>query len=154
MGGVERFALVKMYLIVLLGYLKVMYQSKLVPSTFNFTSYRYSYGAKICPGTNPTGQGWWKRELETGISFLQKTLLRVWRRWISEHIPGGKRGRYTVKRVDEVVRHPHLVTQDQFSLVSEKVFGIPEEIFTINIELFLTDVYKCQTSSTEQESFK
>jgi hypothetical protein len=43
---------------------------------------------------------------------------------------------YTVKRVDEVVRHPHLVTKDQFSLVSEKVFGIPEDNFTINIELF------------------
>ncbi len=27
---------------------------------------------------------------------------------------------YTVKKVDEVVRHQHLVTQDQFSLVSGK----------------------------------
>ncbi len=43
---------------------------------------------------------------------------------------------YTVKRVDKVVRHPHLVMQDKFSLVSEKVFGISEENFTINIELF------------------
>ncbi len=42
----------------------------------------------------------------------------------------------TVKRVDEVVRHPHLVTQDQFTQVSKKVSGIPEENFTINIELF------------------
>jgi hypothetical protein len=44
--------------------------------------------------------------------------------------------RYTVKRVDEVVRHQHLVTQDQFTQVSKKVFDIPEENFTINIELF------------------
>jgi hypothetical protein len=44
---------------------------------------------------------------------------------------------YTVKRVDEVVRHQHLVTQDQFTQVSKKVSDIPEENFTINIELFL-----------------
>jgi hypothetical protein len=43
---------------------------------------------------------------------------------------------HTVKKFDEVVRHLHLVTQDQFTLVSEKVFGIPEENFTKNIELF------------------
>jgi hypothetical protein len=43
---------------------------------------------------------------------------------------------FTVKKFDEVVRHLHLVTQDQFTLVSEKVFGIPEENFTKNIELF------------------
>jgi hypothetical protein len=43
----------------------------------------------------------------------------------------------TVKRVDEVVRHPHLVTQDQFTQVSKKVSEIPAEDFTINIELFL-----------------
>ncbi len=43
---------------------------------------------------------------------------------------------YTVKRVDEVVRHPHLVTQDQNTQVSNKVSDIPEENFTINIELF------------------
>ncbi len=42
----------------------------------------------------------------------------------------------TVKRVDEVVRHPHLVTQDQFTQVSKKVSDIPEENFTINIKLF------------------
>jgi hypothetical protein len=42
----------------------------------------------------------------------------------------------TVKRVNEVVRHPHLVTQDQFTQVSKKVFDIPEENFTINIKLF------------------
>ncbi len=43
---------------------------------------------------------------------------------------------YTVKRVDEVVRHLHLVTQDQFThQVSKKVPDIPEENFTINIEL-------------------
>jgi hypothetical protein len=44
--------------------------------------------------------------------------------------------RYTVKRVDEVVQHPHLVTQDQFTQVSKKVSDIREENFTINIELF------------------
>jgi hypothetical protein len=44
--------------------------------------------------------------------------------------------RYTVKRVDEVVRHPHLVTQDQKTQVSNKFFDIPVENFTINIELF------------------
>jgi hypothetical protein len=43
---------------------------------------------------------------------------------------------YTVKRLDEVVRHPHLVTQDQFTQVSKKVSDIPAENFTINIELF------------------
>jgi hypothetical protein len=43
---------------------------------------------------------------------------------------------YTVKRVDEVVRHPHLVTQDQKIQVSNKFFDIPVENFTINIELF------------------
>jgi hypothetical protein len=42
----------------------------------------------------------------------------------------------TVKRVDEVVRHPHLVTQDQNTQVSKKVSDIPEENSTINIELF------------------
>ncbi len=57
----------------------------------------------------------------------------------------------TVKRVDEVVRHPHLVTQDQFRQVSKKVSDIPEENFTLNIELI---VYKCRTSSTEFEFFK
>jgi hypothetical protein len=43
---------------------------------------------------------------------------------------------YTVKRVDEVVPHPHLVTQDQNTQVSNKFFHIPVENFTINIELF------------------
>ena len=43
---------------------------------------------------------------------------------------------YNVKKVDEVVRHQHLVTQDQFCLVLEKIFGIPEDNFTINIKLF------------------
>jgi hypothetical protein len=43
---------------------------------------------------------------------------------------------YTIKRVDEVVRYPHLVTQDQFTQVSKKVSDIPEENFTVNIELF------------------
>ncbi len=47
-----------------------------------------------------------------------------------------KNGSYTVKRVDEVVRHPHLVTQDQKTQVSNKFFDIPIENFTINIELF------------------
>ncbi len=43
---------------------------------------------------------------------------------------------YTVKRVDEVVRHRHLVTQDQNTQVSKKVFDILTENITINIELF------------------
>jgi hypothetical protein len=43
--------------------------------------------------------------------------------------------RHTVKRVDEVVRHPHLVTQDQNTQVSNKVSDISEENFTKNIEL-------------------
>jgi hypothetical protein len=42
----------------------------------------------------------------------------------------------TVKRFDAVVRHPNLVTQDQFTQVLKKVSDIPEENFTINIELF------------------
>ncbi len=46
------------------------------------------------------------------------------------------KARYTVKRIDKVVRHPHRVTQDQFIKVSEKVSGIPEDNFNINIELF------------------
>jgi hypothetical protein len=32
---------------------------------------------------------------------------------------------HTVKKFDEVVRHLHLVTQDQFSLVSKKRFRHP-----------------------------
>jgi hypothetical protein len=43
---------------------------------------------------------------------------------------------FTVKKFDEVVQHLHLVTQDQFSLVSEKDSGIPEDNFKINIDLF------------------
>jgi hypothetical protein len=43
---------------------------------------------------------------------------------------------YTVKKFDKVVRHLHLVTQDQFSLVSEKGSGIPEDNFIKNIKLF------------------
>ncbi len=43
---------------------------------------------------------------------------------------------YTVKKDEEVVRHPHLVTQDQFTQVSKKVSDIPDENFIINIELF------------------
>ncbi len=43
--------------------------------------------------------------------------------------------RYTVKKFDIVVRNPHLVTQDQFSLVSGKDSGIPEDNLIINIEL-------------------
>jgi hypothetical protein len=56
--------------------------------------------------------------------------------WLGGPAAGGQINDYTVKKVDEVVRHPHLVTQDQFSLVSEKFSGIPEGNFTINIELF------------------
>jgi hypothetical protein len=42
----------------------------------------------------------------------------------------------SLHRVDEVVQYPHQVMQNQFSLVSEKVSGIHEDNFTINIELF------------------
>ncbi len=48
----------------------------------------------------------------------------------------GLKSSHTVKRVDEVVRHPHLVTQDQNTQVSNKFFDIPVENFTINKELF------------------
>jgi hypothetical protein len=50
----------------------------------------------------------------------------------------------TVKRVDEVVPHRHLVTQDQTTQVLNKFF---------HIHVKLT-VCKCRTSSTEQESVK
>jgi hypothetical protein len=60
---------------------------------------------------------------------------------------------FTVKRVDEVVRHPHLVTQDQNTQVSNKVSDISEENFTI-ISNFSDIFHKYQTSSTELESFK
>jgi hypothetical protein len=36
---------------------------------------------------------------------------------------------FTVKRVDEVVRHPHLVTQDQTTQVSNNFFDIHVELF-------------------------
>jgi hypothetical protein len=56
---------------------------------------------------------------------------RLKRKKISYCVPS-----LTVKRVDEVVRYPHLVTQDQFTQVSKKFSDIPAVIFTINIELF------------------
>ncbi len=43
---------------------------------------------------------------------------------------------YTVKKFDEVVRHLHLVTQDQFSLVLKKYPDIHEENCNKNIEVF------------------
>ncbi len=46
------------------------------------------------------------------------------------------RTKYTVKRVDEVVPHRHLVTQDQTTQVSNKFFDIHVENSIINIELF------------------
>ncbi len=64
------------------------------------------------------------------LDLLVLTVLHVW------DDVGGKFKSYTVKRVDEIVRHPHLVTQDQNTQVSKKVFDIPEENFTINIKLF------------------
>jgi hypothetical protein len=42
----------------------------------------------------------------------------------------------TVKKFDEVVRHLHLVTQDQFSLVSKKDSGSHEDNCNKNIEVF------------------
>ena len=53
---------------------------------------------------------------------------------VREYKLEGSKSTYTVKRVDEVVRHPHLVTQDQFTQVSKKVSDSPEENFTKNIE--------------------
>jgi hypothetical protein len=50
----------------------------------------------------------------------------------------------TVKRVDEVVPHRHLVTQGQTTQVSNKFFHIHVKLI----------VCKCRTSSTEQESVK
>jgi hypothetical protein len=64
-------------------------------------------------------------------SLLQTMSSHVWIAAMEE-----ERLAYTVKRVDEVVRHPHLVTHDQFTQVSKKVSDIPKENFTINIELF------------------
>ena len=43
---------------------------------------------------------------------------------------------YTVKKFDEVVRHQHLVMQDQFTLVSKKDSGIHKYNFHKNIEVF------------------
>jgi hypothetical protein len=79
-------------------------------------------------------------------------------------------GGCTVKRVDEVVRHLHLVTQDQNTQVLNKVSDIHVENSIINIfrhfsqviELVRYDyishveliVCKCRTSSTELEFFK
>jgi hypothetical protein len=81
---------------------------------------------------------------------------------------------YTVQKFDEVVRHLHPVTQDQFSLVLKKDSGIPADNFNINIEVFrqtFTNVellcykhiptveliqifYKCRTSSTKVDCLK
>ncbi len=47
-----------------------------------------------------------------------------------------KIARHTVKRVDEVVRHQHLVTQDQLTQVLKKVSGIPEDNLMKNIKIF------------------
>ncbi len=44
--------------------------------------------------------------------------------------------RHTVKRVDEVVPHRHLVTQDQTTQVLNKFFDIHVENSILNIELF------------------
>ena len=43
---------------------------------------------------------------------------------------------YTVKKVDELVRHLHLVTQDQFRLVSKKYSDSHEDNCIKNIEVF------------------
>jgi hypothetical protein len=63
------------------------------------------------------------------VTEAERTLYKI---WLGDVIPF----HYTVKRVDEVVRHPHLVTQDQNTQVSKKVSDIPEENFTINIKLY------------------
>ncbi len=63
----------------------------------------------------------------------------------------------TVKRVDEVVRHPHLVTQDQFTQVSKKV----SNFFAINatsMSNLLDDNHRTYSNflqmSTEMECLK
>ncbi len=60
---------------------------------------------------------------------------------------------HTVKRVDEVVRHPHLVTQDQNTQVSNKVSDISRKIL-LKISNFSDIFHKYRTSSTELESLK
>jgi hypothetical protein len=78
--------------------------------------------------------------LSTGLSCTLLSYIAPY--WATMHPPAlwgtlmSYAAPYTVKRVDEVVRHPHLVTQDQNTQVSNKFFDIPVENFTINIELF------------------
>jgi hypothetical protein len=69
--------------------------------------------------------------------------------YISEIFVAVRPGGYTVKRVDEVVPHRHLVTQDQTTQVSNKFFHIHVENFTINIELFrhFRQTYSLQMSN-------
>jgi hypothetical protein len=68
----------------------------------------------------------------TKYTQMYKTSFDLYKTFVSRNISDP----YTVKRVDELVRHPHLVTQDQKTQVSNKFFDIPVENFTINIKLF------------------
>ena len=62
-----------------------------------------------------------------GRNFCLATL----QHWLCVVVPA-----HTVKRVDEVVPHRHLVTQDQTTQMSNKFFDIHVENSIINIELF------------------
>ncbi len=70
------------------------------------------------------------------VLFAEPCLLLFWPQSVHRVAMAAFCRTFTVKRVDEVVRHPHLVEQDQITQVSKKVSDIPEENFTINIELF------------------
>ncbi len=61
------------------------------------------------------------------------------------YIPVSK---YTVKRVDEVVPHRHLVTQDQTTQVSNKFFDIRGRARTYDLQDYNLPLYHCATLST------
>ncbi len=66
---------------------------------------------------------------------MGKTLQKMLKKWLQK-VYFTVQYVYTVKKFDEVVRHPHLVTQDQFSLVSKKDSGIHADNCKKNIEVF------------------
>jgi hypothetical protein len=80
---------------------------------------------RICGSFKPVKNNWVRNSQTSKYAIRGFAIYRTYLRTA-----------YTVKKVDEVVRHLHLVTQDQFSLVSEIFLGIPEDNYTINIELF------------------
>jgi hypothetical protein len=95
-----------------------------------------------------------RKRVGIGLSYRPARVQIFKRLWHRKQFQGiNPASLCTVKRVDEVVRHPHLVTLDQNTQVSNKFFDIPVENFTINIELF-RHFSQCRTSLTEQESVK